>query len=156
MRLTVYTDYTLRTLMYLGVNAGRPATIADIARAYGISEAHLMKVVHQLGAAGDIATTRGRNGGIRLAKPAASLNLGALVRRTETDLDLVPCFEATESCAIGGACALRAVLSEALAAFLAVLDRYTLADLLVPRRGLAGALGIPWPPPPMSAEGAAP
>jgi Rrf2 family nitric oxide-sensitive transcriptional repressor len=83
VRLTAYTDYTLRTLMYLAVDRGRPVTIAAIAKAYGISETHLMKVVHQLGVAGDIATVRGRNGGIRLAKAPEAINLGAVIRRTE-------------------------------------------------------------------------
>ena len=142
MRLTAFTDYTLRTLMYLAVDIDRLATIAEIAKAYHISETHLMKVVHQLGVSGDVATVRGRNGGMRLAKPAASINLGAVVRRTEADMELVPCFDDAELCAIGGACKLRAALREALAAFLAVLDRYSLADLVAPRRRLAFLLGI--------------
>jgi Rrf2 family nitric oxide-sensitive transcriptional repressor len=142
MRLTAYTDYTLRTLMYLAVNGDRHATIAEIARTYRISETHLMKIVHQLGVSGDIETLRGRNGGIRLGKPAADINLGSVVRRTEPDMDLVACFEEAAACAIGEACLLRLALSEALAAFLAVLDRYTLADLVAPRRRLAALLGI--------------
>jgi Rrf2 family nitric oxide-sensitive transcriptional repressor len=142
MRLTAFTDYTLRTLMYLAVDIDRLATIAEIAKAYHISETHLMKVVHQLGVSGDVETVRGRNGGMRLAKPAASINLGAVVRRTEADMELVPCFDDAELCAIGGACKLQAALREALAAFLAVLDRYSLADLVAPRRRLAFLLGI--------------
>jgi Rrf2 family transcriptional regulator, nitric oxide-sensitive transcriptional repressor len=142
MRLTAYTDYTLRTLMYLAVNADRHATIAEIARTYRISETHLMKIVHQLGVAGDIETTRGRNGGIRLGKPAASINLGAVVRRTEPDMDLVACFGDVDTCPIGEACVLQTALHQALAAFLAVLDRYTLADLVAPRQRLATLLGL--------------
>lgn len=142
MRLTAYTDYTLRTLMYLAVNPDRYATIAEIARSYHISENHLMKIVHQLGVAGDIETIRGRNGGIRLGKPAGDINLGTVVRRTEPDMDLVACFEDAQTCAIGGACVLRTALHQALRAFLAVLDRYTLADLTAPRQRLAGLLGI--------------
>jgi Rrf2 family nitric oxide-sensitive transcriptional repressor len=142
MRLTAYTDYTLRTLMYLAVKAERHATIAEIALAYRISETHLMKIVHQLGVAGDVETIRGRNGGIRLGKSAADINLGSVVRRTEPDMDLVACLEDQGACAIGEACVLRLALHEALAAFLAVLDRYTLADLLAPRLGLAALLGI--------------
>jgi Rrf2 family nitric oxide-sensitive transcriptional repressor len=142
MKLTAYTDYTLRTLMYLAVNGGRTTTIADIASAYRISEAHLMKIVHQLGVAGDITTTRGRNGGIRLAHSAADINLGAVVRRTEADMDLVPCFGDGESCAISSACLLKGVLDEALSKFLAVLDQYTLADLVTPRRQLSALLGV--------------
>ncbi len=141
MRLTTYTDYTLRTLMYLAVDPACHATIAEIAAAYRISEAHLMKVVHQLGLAGDIETLRGRNGGIRLARPAEEINLGALVRRTETDMALVSCFGGT--CAISAGCVLSTALQEALAAFLAVLDRYTLADLVAPRHRLAPLLGLP-------------
>jgi Rrf2 family nitric oxide-sensitive transcriptional repressor len=142
MRLSSYTDFTLRTLMYLAVNAGRHATIAEIARAYRISETHLMKIVHQLGIAGDIETMRGRNGGLRLGKPAASINLGAVVRRTEVDMELVACFDGAATCAISEACVLQIVLHEALAAFLTVLDRYTLADLIAPRARLAVLLGI--------------
>lgn len=142
MKLTTYTDYTLRTLMYLAVNGDRSTTIAEIANAYGISEAHLMKIVHQLGAAGDIKTTRGRNGGIRLAQSAADIKLGTVVRRTEADMDLVPCFDDNRLCAISGVCVLKRVLDDALNAFLAVLDRYTLADLTTPSRGLAALLGV--------------
>ena len=142
MRLTAYTDYTLRTLIYLALNAGRHATIAQIAATYHISEAHLTKVVHQLGVAGEIETMRGRNGGLRLKRPAEQINIGAVVRRTEPDLELVPCFEAAGACAIGATCVLQLALHEALAAFLAVLDRHTLADLVAPRRRLAALLGI--------------
>lgn len=142
MRLTTYTDYTLRTLIYVAMNGNRLSTIAGISQAYGISEAHLMKVVHQLGAAGDIETMRGRNGGIRLARSAAAINLGTVVRRTETDMDLVPCFEDAAICTISGVCVLRSILNEALTAFLAVLDRHSLVDLLTPRAGLATLLGV--------------
>jgi Rrf2 family transcriptional regulator, nitric oxide-sensitive transcriptional repressor len=142
MRLTTYTDYTLRTLMYLAVNAERLTTIAEIARTYRISETHLMKIVHQLGIAGDIETARGKNGGIRLGKPVEAINLGTVVRRTEPDMELVACFDGAETCAISEACVLQTVLHEALASFLAVLDRYTLADLIAPRLRLAGLLGI--------------
>jgi len=147
MRLTTYTDYTLRTLMYLALNTGRHATIADIAGTYRISETHLMKIVHRLGTTGDVATIRGRNGGLRLGRPAAAINLGAVVRRTEPDMELVACFGDLAPCAIGEACVLRSVLHEALTAFLAVLDRYTLADLIAPRQRLAALLGIPAPAP---------
>jgi Rrf2 family transcriptional regulator, nitric oxide-sensitive transcriptional repressor len=142
MRLTAYTDYTLRTLMYLAVNTSRLATIAEVARTYRISETHLMKVVHQLGVAGDIETLRGRNGGLRLARPAEAINLGSVVRRTEEDMDLVACFDGLATCAISEICVLQAVLHEALAAFLGVLDRFTLADLVAPRAQLAILLGV--------------
>lgn len=93
MKLTAYTDYTLRTLIYLAVNGERQVTIADIAATYRISEAHLTKVVHQLGVAGDIGTVRGKGGGIRLKRPPEHINLGAVIRRTEPDMELVPCFD---------------------------------------------------------------
>ncbi len=86
--------------------------------------------------------TRGRKGGIRLGKPASKINLGAIVRRTESDLALVPCFDDGDACPIGACCALTSVLREALAAFLDVLDRYTLADLMAPRKKLADLLGL--------------
>jgi Rrf2 family nitric oxide-sensitive transcriptional repressor len=143
MRLTTYTDYTLRTLIYLALERERLARIADIAESYGISENHLMKVVHRLGLAGYVETVRGKHGGLRLAEPPEAINLGEVVRRTEPDLDLVPCFEPSGLCRIRPACALKGVLGEALGAFLAVLDRYTLADLIRPRRELAGLLGLP-------------
>jgi Rrf2 family transcriptional regulator, nitric oxide-sensitive transcriptional repressor len=143
VRLSTYTDYTLRTLMYLAVNSERHATIAEIASTYRISETHLMKIVHQLGIAGDVETIRGRNGGLRLRKPSADINLGAIVRRTEADMELVACFGGGSACTISKACVLRSVLHEALAAFLGVLDRYTLADLVAPRGKLIALLGIP-------------
>lgn len=145
MRLTTYTDYTLRTLIYLGLEPGRLARIADIAAGYGISENHLMKVVHQLGLAGYVETVRGKNGGLRLALAPEAINVGEVVRRMEPDLDLVPCFHPSGTCRIRTVCTLQGILSEALGAFLAVLDRHTLADLLVPRSALAGLLRVSLP-----------
>jgi Rrf2 family transcriptional regulator, nitric oxide-sensitive transcriptional repressor len=142
MKLTAYTDYTLRTLIYLAIQAPHPTTIAEIARTYRISEAHLTKVAHQLGLSGDIETVRGKGGGVRLKRPAGQINLGAVVRRTEPDLALVACFDHAEACAIGPACVLQTALYDALAAFLAVLDGYSLADLIAPRRRLAALLGL--------------
>jgi Rrf2 family transcriptional regulator, nitric oxide-sensitive transcriptional repressor len=126
MRLTAFTDYTLRTLICLAVRG--QSTIAEISSLYGISEAHLTKVIHQLGLAGDIETTRGRNGGLRLARSPEHISVGDVVRRTE-ELALVTCLDGG-ACLIAPACVLQAVLKEALAAFLAVLDRYTIADLV--------------------------
>jgi Rrf2 family nitric oxide-sensitive transcriptional repressor len=142
MRLTAYTDYTLRVLMYLAVNPGRNATVQEIATTFGISESHLTKIVHRLGVFGDVSTSRGRNGGLRLGKAAEAINLGAVVRRTEPDLALVACFGDVGACPIEGACVLSHALQEALDAFLAVLDRYTLVDLVAPRQRLAALLGF--------------
>ena len=142
MRLTAFTDYSLRTLMYLALRPERQVTINDISEAYGISNNHLMKVVHQLALSGDVATMRGQRGGLRLGRPAAQINVGAVVRRTEPDLHLAACFAEAGCCAIQAECVLTTALTEALAAFLAVLDRYTLADLVARPAGLCGLLGI--------------
>ena len=146
MRLTDFTDFKLRTLIYLALQPDRLSTIADIADAYDISANHLMKVVHQLAASGDVATTRGRRGGLRLARPPADINIGAVVRRTEPDMALVACFVDPQRCVIQDGCVLQHVLADALGAFLAVLDRYTLADLAAPQRPLAELLGLSPPP----------
>lgn len=146
MRLTRYTDYALRTLIYLGLNEPRQSSIGEIARAYGISENHLTKVVHQLGRLGLVRTIRGRGGGLRLALDPAEIVVGAVVRRTEEDLALVECFSGG-ACAITPSCRLRRALGEALAAFLAVLDGYTLADLIGDGDGAAVALLLGLAPP---------
>lgn len=143
MRLTRYTDYALRTLIYLALHEPQMSSIAGIADAYGISESHLTKVVHQLGRAGLVRTLRGRGGGLRLGRPPGEIVVGAVVRETEEDLALVECFS-NGACAITAPCRLRGVLGEAMAAFLAVLDRYTLADLVAPDAAadLARLLGL--------------
>jgi Rrf2 family nitric oxide-sensitive transcriptional repressor len=144
MRLTVYTDYALRVLMYVAVRPEPRPTIGQIAASYGISRNHLMKVVHELGLAGFLETVRGKNGGLRLARPAAEIGLGEVVRRTEPDLALVPCFDPINAaCAITPACRLRGALNQARLAFLKVLDDYTLADLVENRDALRQLLREP-------------
>jgi Rrf2 family nitric oxide-sensitive transcriptional repressor len=138
MRLTRYTDYALRVLTYLGARPDRVCSIAEIARGYGISQNHLMKVAHDLGKAGYVEGVRGRTGGIRLARPPETINVGAVVRRMEEGFELVDC----DSCSIAPACELTRILDEALAAFMAVLDRYTLADLLKRQTKLLRLLGV--------------
>lgn len=135
MRLTVMTDYALRLLMYVAAHPGRLCTIAEIAQAHAVSEAHLTKVTHRLATHGWIETLRGRGGGMRLACPAGEINLGAVVRTIEPDFALVECFGASNACGLAGHCRLTAVLDDSLQAFLAILDRHTLADL-VPGTGL--------------------
>jgi Rrf2 family transcriptional regulator, nitric oxide-sensitive transcriptional repressor len=131
MRLTFYSDYSLRLLMYAALKDGALVTIQDVADAYGISKNHLMKVAYQLGRHGLLETVRGRNGGLRLGRPPSKIGLGKIVRLTEEDFTMVECFDpATNSCVITHTCRLRGVLSKALNAYLAVLDEYTLADLI--------------------------
>ena len=131
MRLTTMTDYALRLLMYVAQRPERLCTIAEIAQTHGISEAHLMKVTHQLGLQGWISTQRGKGGGMRLAHAAQDIRLGAVVRGIEPDFALVDCFApGANPCTLSGHCQLAGVLGGALQAFLAHLDGVTLADLL--------------------------
>lgn len=142
MRLTRHTDNALRALIYLGIHtAEAPARITDIARRMGMSEDHLAKVIARLAQLGYVETIRGRDGGARLAKPPEEIVVGEVVRATEDNLNLVECFDpATNQCPIAPACALAPALDEALTAFLSVLDRYTLADLITKPRALSRLL----------------
>lgn len=133
MKLTLFTDYSMRVLLYLAARPDRLCSIAEVARAYGISQNHLMKVVNELARSGYVESVRGRFGGIRLGRAPEDINVGHLIRHTEDGFDLVDCA----SCMIAPACGLTGVLKEALDAFLAVLERYTLADLMTKRRDLA-------------------
>ena len=132
MRLTFYSDYSLRLLMYAAVRHGELVTIQEVADAYGISKNHLMKVAFQLGRKGYLDTVRGRGGGFRLSRPPDEIGLGDVLRTTEEDFTMVECFDPkSNTCAITGPCRLRGVLSKALQAYFAVLDDYSLADLAV-------------------------
>jgi len=136
MRLSSFSDYSLRVLLYLGAQPDRLASIAEIAAAHGISQSHLMKVALHLGRSGYIQTVRGKGGGLRLGRAPEAIGLGEVLRSTETDFDLVDCFGARGPCRIVGGCSLKGVLGEALAAMFLVLDAYTLADLLRQSQGL--------------------
>jgi len=142
MQLTLYTDYSLRMLLYLGVT-DQSATIGEIAERFQISRNHLVKVAHSLGKAGYLHTTRGRTGGLRLARSAEQINLGQVVRAMEPNFFLVECFnKEANRCVITPSCGLRHVLHEAFAAFLKVLDGYTLQDILANKDALAEELGL--------------
>lgn len=144
MRLTNFTDYSLRVLIYL---ASKPrdnlSNIAEIADAYNISKNHLTKIIHELGKMGVITTIRGRGGGFKLALDPKEINIGAIVRKTEDDFKLVPCFEHGKVyCAISPVCSLKHALHRALNAYLQVLDEYTLADLVKNPKDYQELLGI--------------
>ena len=140
MRLTLYTDFALRTLIQVALNDGKLTTINDIARSFGISKQHLMKVVRRLSQTGYVEAVRGRNGGIRLMREPRHINIGQVVRDTEDQLDVIGCLERSGYCCIERVCVLRGALRDATNAFLAVLDTYTLADLIKPQRALSSLL----------------
>jgi len=129
MRLTQYTDYSLRVLIYLAYRRDQIVTITELADFYSISRNHLVKVVHNLGIQGYILTTRGKHGGLRLARPANEIGIGEVVRKMEPDFELLECFnELTDQCVITKSCSLKSVLINARDEFLATLDQYTVAD----------------------------
>lgn len=130
MRLTTLTDYALRLMMYLAQRPERLCTIAEVAGSYGVSEAHMMKVTHQLGLAGWIETVRGKGGGMRLAHAPKDIGLGAVVRSVEPDFFMVECFSTGNACVLSGNCKLTTVIEQALQDFMATLDAKSLADIL--------------------------
>ena len=143
MRMTLHTDYALRVLIYLAGRPGLICTVSEVADAYRLSRNHLLKVALRLRRMGFIETTRGRAGGIRLAADPATINLGVLVRGTEEDFSLVECMQPSGGvCVISPVCRLKGIFGEALDAYLAVLDRYTLADAMRDRAGLMRLLGL--------------
>lgn len=138
MQLTLHTDYALRVLIYLRLKGDSLVTISEIADFYQISRNHLVKVVHGLASHGYIRTQRGKGGGMLLARPACEINIGDVVRHAEPNFHVVECFNPqTTHCPIFAMCSLKGVLDNALREFLAVLDRYTLEDLLKRPGGMA-------------------
>lgn len=143
MRLTLQTDYALRMLIYLAIHRGRPCRVTDVATEYGISRNHLLKVALKLGRLGYLTTTRGRTGGIALARPPEDIGLGKVVRHMEDGFALVECMHTDGGhCALAPACRLKGVMHKALQAFLAVFDEVTLADITENRFELAELLEI--------------
>ena len=140
MRLTTHTDYAMRLLIHVAQQPDRLCTITEVAQRYNISQPHLMKVTHRLALAGWLETVRGRGGGMRLAKPADQISLGAVVRDMESDFDIVECFGSSRQCALDGDCKLAGVISDALESFLTHLDGLSLQDVLpsAPARRASG------------------
>lgn len=143
MKLTSFTDYSLRVLIYLAAEPARRATIAEVAASFGVSENHLTKVVHFLGKQGWLSNVRGKGGGMSLAMAAQHIVVGRVVRATEGAAMPAECFgDDPDHCSIARVCRLRGVLKEAVDAFYAALDRYTLADLAQNRSALVKVLNI--------------
>jgi len=142
VRLTLHTDYALRMLIYAALRPGGVCTVSEVSTAYGLSRNHLLKVAATLRDLGLIVTIRGRAGGIRLAVAPARINIGALVRATGEDFELVECLQSRGRCPISGACGLTGMVVEATNAFHAVLDKYSLADIVRQGSALMPLLGI--------------
>jgi Rrf2 family nitric oxide-sensitive transcriptional repressor len=131
VKVTKFSDYSLRLLLYLAVHGDRTVSVAEVSRAYGVSPHILVKVAQLLADEGLVASVRGRHGGLRLSKAPSAINVGRLIRRTEPSWDLVECFDGERStCPIESVCGLKGALQRAQRAFLGVLDNYTLADFL--------------------------
>lgn len=142
MQLTQFTDYSLRLLIYLALSEDG-ATISEVAERFGIARNHLTRIVHDLGRKGWIITTRGRGGGIRLAHEPKAINIGKVVRSVEPNFHIVECFDREHNaCVITGACVLKRVLADAMSAFFAELDQYTLADVIANQKPLRASLGM--------------
>ena len=143
LRLTQFSNFSIRVLMYAALKGNAPSAVPEIARAYGVSYDHLKKAAAELCQRGYLETVRGRNGGVRLAKDPGEIRIGDVIRQTEGDVILVECFDpTTNTCPLIVACQLRVALQEALAAFFDVLDRYTLADLIRYPEQLSPLLGL--------------
>lgn len=140
MRLTAYSDYALRVLIYLSIQDERLATIREISEQYDISRNHLMKLVHDLGRHGFVETVRGKNGGLHIGRDPATISVGEVVRAMEKDMAIVECFEPENyNCQIVSACVLAGIMHKAHKAFLEVLDGYTIKDLVITKPQLIKA-----------------
>lgn len=143
MKLTAFTDYSLRVLMYLATEPAERATIGKISGAFEVSENHMVKVVHFLGKQGWLANVRGKGGGLQLALPPDRISIGQVVRQTEGEPIVADCFNQVSTCRLAGSCRLEGLLHQALTAFYAVLDRYTLQDMVSNQAQLAQILFVP-------------
>lgn len=141
MKLTSYTNYALRSLQLAALRAPALVRVDDVVKVHGLARPHIVKIVHELGQAGYIETVRGRGGGFRLGRPAQDIRIGEVVRLTEGSMDIVECFDpATNTCPLLGICRLSTALKKATAAFMAVLDELTLADIAANRGELLGRI----------------
>lgn len=144
MQLTIFTDYGLRSLMFLAARPDKVSSVREIAEHYGISRNHLVKVVHRLAQLGYITSSKGKGGGIRLACDASKLKLGELVRKLEPNMQIVECFDReTNTCKVVSACRLKHFLHDANQAFLDVLNQHSLADAVKDRSLFLSKLGAP-------------
>ena len=143
MRLTAYSDYALRVLIYLTIQDERLATIREISEQYSISKNHLMKLVHDLGKHGFVETVRGKNGGLRIARDPGKISVGEVVRVMEKDMSIVECFDPDNyDCQISEACALKGIMRKATNSFLDVLDEYSVKDLTKAKSRLINSFPI--------------
>jgi len=141
MKLTQYSNYALRTLMFANLHADRLCQCQEVADAFNISKAHLVKCIHQLGQWGFIQSVRGRNGGFRLARPASQISVGAVIRKTEDTLELVECFNSkTNSCPLINHCKLNRALMGAMNNFMVEMDALTIEDITSNRDELLSLL----------------
>lgn len=143
MQLTLHTDFSLRTLIYVALKPeGQLSTVSEVAEALQMPRNHLVKVVHHLGRAGFLHTLQGKNGGISLARPARQICVGDVIREMEPTLQAIDCTKPSGNCRLLPSCQLRLILQEASAAFIAVLDNYTLADLVTEPARMMRLVGI--------------
>lgn len=147
MRLTVFSDYALRVLIYVALQGERRTTVAEIADVYGISHSHLTKVVQSLANLGYLKTVRGKGGGLTLGQSPAAIRIGTLLRATEAGSAIVECMGEGGACRITAACALPTIFERATDSFFATLDDYTLADLIANPEWLKPLLAIRCSPP---------
>jgi Rrf2 family transcriptional regulator, nitric oxide-sensitive transcriptional repressor len=152
MELSRFSDYALRVLMYAAAREGEKITLSELTQAYRISHHHLVKIVHYLGKTGYLHNRRGRSGGIRLGKKPSEITVGEVIRKTETHMNLVECFDpASDMCKLSPTCRLKGVFHEARDAFLDVLDHYTIADLVQSRAPILRLLSLNGVHPPAQA-----
>ena len=142
MQMTTFSDYCLRILIFLAVNGGRRASAREIAEHYNISVHHIAKAAKWLAREGHVKAAKGKGGGLTLAADPADIRIGPIMRSAEEGTGLVECMRVNGQCAIHGACGLAGILNEARGAFFSILDRYTLADAVVDKPGIAHLLNL--------------